>query len=216
MVLRNEIAFFLVIILFGLTASIVAFIIDAAKPFNLAVRLFALNGFIALSVASILSAFLKEVTLFFKKPFVRIHHYFAAAGLVLITLHPLVLFFQSLNLAVFLPNFGSLELFLYYAGRPSLIIIYIAFVAVLLRRKIQAYWRFFHALMYVALFFGLVHGNLSGRDFGNIGIAVAFNVLFVVVLAAFVWKRWQLYKTKANSKKRLAESSKQKQPKPAF
>lgn len=207
MVLRNEIAFFSVIIVFALAISALAFTVDASKPFSLAVRLFALNGFIALSVASILSAFLKEVTLFFKKPFTRIHHYFAAAGLVLITLHPVVLAIQYLNLAVFLPNFGSLELFLYYGGRQALIIIYIALVAVLLRRKIQAYWRYFHALMYVALFFGVVHGNLSGRDFGNIGIMLTFNALFGVVLAAFVWKRWQLYRMKAKSKKRLAVSS---------
>jgi hypothetical protein len=56
--------------------------------------------------------------------------------------------------------------------------------------------------MYVALFFGVVHADLSGSDFRNVAILVVFNVLFAAVLAAFVWKRWQFYKIKSLSKKR--------------
>ena len=134
---RKELVFFAVIILFALAVSLVAYSIDSANPYNLAVRLLAINGFIALSIATILTAFLKEVTLFFKKPFTRIHHYFAAAGLALITLHPIVLAIQLLNPAVFLPNLNSLYLFLFFGGRQALIIIYIAFAAVLLRKKMR-------------------------------------------------------------------------------
>lgn len=146
MVSRNEAAFFLAVVLFALAVSLIAYFLNAVNPYNLAARLFALNGFIALSIASILTAFLKEVTLFFKKPFTRIHHYFAATGLVLITLHPITLAVQLMNPAVFLPNINSLYLFLFFGGRQALIIIYIALAAVLLRRKISTYWvqrRFF-------------------------------------------------------------------------
>lgn len=163
-------------------------------------RLFALNGFIALSIATIMAAFLREVTLFFKKPFTRIHHYFAAAGLVLITLHPLTISVRFLNLTVFVPNLNSLYDFLYFGGRPALILIFVAFVAVLLRRKMLRYWRWFHALMYVALFFGVVHANLSGTDFGNLAILLVFNGLFAATLVAFVLKRWQFYRIKVKAK----------------
>lgn len=201
MVLRKELVFFAVIILFALAVSLVAYSIDSTNPYNLAVRLLAINGFIALSIATILTAFLKEVTLFFKKPFTRIHHYFAAAGLALITLHPIVLALQLLNPAVFLPNLNSLYLFLFFGGRQALIIIYIALAAVLLRKKMLKYWRYFHALMYVALFFGIVHADLSGTDFENLAVLVVFNGLFVAALAAFGWKRWQFYRLKARRKK---------------
>lgn len=208
MVFKREIAFFAVVILFALAISLIAFLLNSSNPYNLAVRLFALNGFIALSIACILTAFLKEVTLFFKKPFTRIHHYFAATGLVLITLHPIVLAVQFLNPAVFLPNLNSLYLFFFFGGRQSLIIIYIALAAILLRRKMQKNWRVFHALMYVALFFGVVHADLSGSDFRNVAILAVFNVLFAVVLAAFVWKRWQSYRMKSQSRKRSAVAAK--------
>ncbi|MCL5877183.1 MAG: hypothetical protein M1540_05170 [Candidatus Bathyarchaeota archaeon] len=201
MSLRKELAFFGVILLFGSAVSITAYTLESSNPWNLAVRLFALNGFIALSIATIMAALLKEITLFFKKPFTRIHHYFAAAGLVLITLHPITLAIRFLNPAVFVPNLNSLYDFLYFGGRPALILIFVAFVAVLLRRKMLRYWRWFHALMYVALFFGVVHANLSGTDFENPAILVVFNGLFVAALAAFALKRWQFYRLKTQSKK---------------
>ncbi|MCW4000686.1 MAG: hypothetical protein NWE93_10640 [Candidatus Bathyarchaeota archaeon] len=196
----REIGFFGAVLALGVAVSVVAYTIDSANPWNLAVRLFALNGFIALSIATIMAAFLKEITLFFKKPFMRIHHYFAAAGLVLITLHPITLALQYSTPAVFLPNFNSLYLFMFFGGRQALILIFVALAAVLLRKKITSYWRPFHALMYVALFFGVVHAGLSGTDFENWAILVLFNGLFAASVAAFAFKRWQFYRIKSKKK----------------
>jgi DMSO/TMAO reductase YedYZ heme-binding membrane subunit len=201
MVLAKKIGFFTIIILFSLAISIVAFLFEYTDPFDFSIRLFALNGFIALSIATIMTPFLKEIILFFKKPFTRVHHYFAAAGLVLITLHPIVLAVQMLNPSVFLPNVGSLYLFMFYGGRQALIIIYIALLSVFIRRRITAYWRSLHALMYVALFFGIVHANLSGHDFQNIVIVVIFDSLFAVAMVAFGLKRLQVYRRKVSKKK---------------
>ena len=67
----------------------------------------------------------------------------------------------------------------------------------------MAYWRSFHALMYVALFFGIVHADFSWTDFGNWVMLSVFNGLFVAALVAFAWKRWQFYRLKARRKKRL-------------
>jgi len=171
-------------------------------------RLFGLNGFIALSIAAILTAFLKEITLFLKKPFIKVHHYFAAAGLVLITLHPIMLAIQLLNPAVFLPNVESLYLFMYFGGRQALIIVYIAIGAVLLRRKIAAYWRWFHALMYLALFFGIIHANLSGTDFIlNPIVMVSLNILFGATIFAFALKRWQFYRMKKRKQQSAEKTS---------
>jgi DMSO/TMAO reductase YedYZ heme-binding membrane subunit len=156
-----------------------------------------------------LTAFLKEVTLYFKKPFLRIHHYFAAAGLTLITLHPIALAIARLNPAVFIPTVGSLEAFIINGGRQALIILYIAFVAVLLRRKIPKYWRPIHALMYLALFFGILHADLIGTDFENLYILTTFNTLFAATIAAFIIKRYQNYqlKQKIKAKKQQANNA---------
>jgi hypothetical protein len=97
MILKRTLAFFAAIIFFALAISFVAFNMNYFDPLDLAIRLLALNGFLALSIAAILTPFIKEVTLFFKKSFLNIHHYFAVAGLLLITLHPVANSYSSLK-----------------------------------------------------------------------------------------------------------------------
>jgi hypothetical protein len=68
MVLKRGLVFFALVILLGLAVSL--FVFFNAKdiaPLTLTIRLLALNGYIALSVAAIMTPFLKEVTLFFQK-----------------------------------------------------------------------------------------------------------------------------------------------------
>jgi hypothetical protein len=201
MILKRELAFFAIIIIFGLSVSLFAFSMGNSNLLNLTIRLFALNGYIALSIAAIMTPFLKEITLFFKKSFVKVHHYFAAAGLLLITLLPIAVFIQTSDLTVFLPNFESIYFFFFFGGTIALILIYVAFGAVLIRRKIVAYWRPFHMLMYLALFIGIVHANLRGTDFQNIYLAIIYDALFAAALSAFVLKRWQFYRIKMRAKK---------------
>ena len=171
-------------------------------PISILVRLFALYGYLFLSVATLTTPFLREVTLAFGKPFLRVHHAFAAIGVVLITLHPIFFAVQQVSLAVFIPSFKSWSSFWMLAGRPALIIIYIAVFAAFLRTKALKYWRSFHALMYVALLFGIVHGHLMSDDFQNPLIAVIFDVLFLLSLGGFALKRYLTYQ----NRRRLAAS----------
>jgi sulfoxide reductase heme-binding subunit YedZ len=193
MALKKTLAFLACIFAFVLAISIVPFTLGSNAPFDIMIRLLALNGFFALSVAAMLTPFLKEVTLFFKKSFTTIHHYFAAAGLVLISLHPISVAIQAFDPTILLPNFASLYSFFFYGGSIALISIYVAFGSVLLRKKAPNYWRPFHALMYVALFFGVIHANLWGMDFQNIYVTAIYDGLFVGVLFTFGFKRWQFY-----------------------
>jgi DMSO/TMAO reductase YedYZ heme-binding membrane subunit len=206
MILKREIAFFGLVFLFGLAVSLLAYSITPTDPLTLTIRLIALNGYIAVSIAAIMTPFLKEITLFFKKSFVNVHHCFAAVGLLFLTLLPFTILMQGMstnyvNWAAFVPNFTTFYLFFFYGGTVALILIFAAFGAALVRRKIPSYWRPLHALMYLALFVGIIHANLIGIDFGNIFIKIVFDGLFVTVLAAFVLKRWQFYRIKAKVKK---------------
>jgi len=160
-------------------------------PFRVIARLLALWGFLSLGIAVILTPFLREIMKVFGKPFLQVHHTFAAVGLLLPTLHPVTLAIASMNPALFIPVVSSWERFWLNAGRPALYLLYIAFAAVLLRKYIPKYWRGVHGLMYVVLLFAVVHGNLIGTDFENPVIWVLFNTLFALAVAAFFLKRWQ-------------------------
>jgi predicted ferric reductase len=55
---------------------------------NLAVRFFGLYGYLFLSVTTLITPFLREVTQAFGRPFLKVHHSFSILGVVFITLHP--------------------------------------------------------------------------------------------------------------------------------
>jgi predicted ferric reductase len=163
---------------------------------HLAVRFFGLYGFLFLGVTTLITPFLREVTQAFGRPFLKVHHSFSILGVVFITLHPVFNAIERLSLSVFVPRFDSWILFWRLAGRPAFIILYVAVLAAILRTKAPKYWRAFHALMYVVLLFGIVHANLIGDDFQNLGIMIIFNALFLASLASFAFKRYRSYQLK--------------------
>ena len=166
---------------------------------NFFIRLFGLWGYLCLAIAAIMSPFLKEINRIFGRPFIKMHHIFAFSGLCLITLHPVFYAIYSKTASVFIPGFSSWYEFWLFAGRPALIILYIALITILFRRKIKP-WRIIHALMYLMLLFGFIHAILIGTDFAAKAIIVMFSVMFAGVIASFAVKRLQLYKNSIKKK----------------
>jgi hypothetical protein len=208
MVLKKETFFFAVIVLFCLAISLLAYSWRPTDPLTLTIRFLALNGYIAVAIAAIITPFIKEITLFFKKPFTKIHHYFASAGLLLVTLHPIAVFIRFMDPNVFLPEFENLYVFFFFGGIIALLLIYVGVGAVYLRRKFMTVWRPFHMLVYLAIFIGVIHANLRGIDFGNIYIQIIFDALFALALFALVLKRIQFYRIKQRAKRfKLAQAN---------
>ncbi|MBP2144993.1 putative ferric reductase [Methanofollis sp. W23] len=165
-------------------------VMQGGPPLGLAIRLVALNGVLALSIAAAMTPFLAGIRAVFGRPFLAVHHLFATIGLAAAILHPALVAFRAGDLSVLLPSFASWTLFWTYGGRVALILIPIALAAVLLRRRYPDSWRPFHMLMYAALFLIVVHANLIGTDFGDPIVRVVVNGAFVGVLGGFVVKRW--------------------------
>ena len=167
--------------------------------FYLFIRLFALWGYTFLAIATVLTPFLKEIGKIFGRPFIKIHHVFAFTGLGLITLHPISYSIETMSTSVFKPVFDSWFGFWANAGRPAIIILYVALIAILLRKKIKP-WRIIHALMYVVLIMGFIHGYLVGTDFINTGILIIFSILAALAVITFVTKRIQKYRSTKKKK----------------
>lgn len=162
---------------------------SGSLPFLL--RISGLYGYLSLAIAAMLTPFLTEIKATFGKPFLAVHHFFAGFGLVAITIHPLVNAFLA-DFSVFIPRFDSWGRFWTLAGRPAFILIYIAVASVLLRHALKRSWRPLHALMYIALLFGFVHGLRIGTDFAHPFISGFYAVLFIGVIGAFFAKRLKL------------------------
>ena len=181
----------LIIILLVISGAAIA-LNPSPSPFTSGIRFAGLAGFILLSVAAIMTPWSREIYRNFGTSFVKFHHLFALSGLILITLHPVLLAIRLMRASVFLPRFDSFQEFFVLAGRPSLILIYIAVAAILLRRFIPLYWKFLHALIWVALILGIIHGDLMGTDMKNPVIFLLLNGLMVVAIGAFILKRFRM------------------------
>lgn len=166
-------------------------LLTGGDPLYLLVRLLALNGYLALAIAASMSPFLSEIRAVFGRPFLAVHHTLAAFGLAAVILHPLSYALLAGSLAVLLPSAWTWGEFWVYAGRPALVLILIAVLAAALRRRIPAYWRPIHMLMYAALVLGLVHALLRGTNTAAPVVRAVLVGAFGVAMGAFVVKRWQ-------------------------
>ncbi len=180
-------------VILGLYAAIIILFLTIPSPntYNFLVRFFALTGFYCIAIATLMTPFVKEIYKEFGKPFMKIHHIFAAIGITGATLHPVIFAIQVSDIAVFLPDISSWIAFWELAGRPAFILVYIAVGAAILQRKIPKYWRAIHSMIYVVLIFVYFHAYLIGTDFDNLGILIIFTILFVASMGAFVFKRLQ-------------------------
>ncbi len=185
----------IIVALFVIMTSIAA-TIPSPDALSFTIRLFALWGLFFLLIASIMTPFLKQLYKAFGVPFLKIHHILAAGGVLFATLHPVNFAIQKASAAVFIPDVSSWISFWELAGRPAIYLIYIATFAAMFRKKLSSSWRKLHVLMYAVLIFLIVHGNLIGTDFQNLGISIIFNGLFAISMVAMIYKQYQKYQRK--------------------
>lgn len=155
----------------------------------------ALLGYWSVFLSILSSAYLRELVRFFGRSFVKVHHVVSVTGLVLIGLHPVVVAINTRSLAVFLPRFSSLYIFLSLGGRLGWYFIGIASLAALLRTNLKRSWRFIHWLNYIAFFLASIHASLIGTTFTGRGVrAVILKVIvaLLALVAAYVFVRRQV------------------------
>lgn len=176
---------FIVLILFLIPVFIVISDEISVNLYTL-LRISALTGFIFLALAAVLNLNKKIVKRLLGKPFLKVHHYFAFTGLILITLHPVIYAFLAQSYGVFIPVFSSLYEFLEYGGRVSFILIYIAFIAGLLRSALKRRWKRIHILMYPALIIAAFHANFIGQTMQSAAVVTIINGLTLLVVATLL------------------------------
>lgn len=167
----------LILLLFAVVNAL-ALTIPWDSSLGLAIRLFGLNGYLALAIATTMTPFLLKVARAFGRPFLRVHHFVSAFAIALTTLHPVAIAVMRANPLVFLPNTTSPLMI--NLGRWALILLYIALVGSLVRTRVKR-WRYLHALMYIVLFIGIIHANYLGTDMEIDAIRAIYNLLGVAV-----------------------------------
>ena len=160
-------------------------------PLNWFARGAALLGYLAVFLAIISSAYMRELVRFFGRPFIKVHHSLSVAGLVLLTLHPLAVAWAGASLRILLPRFSSWTAFLQWGGPPAWFLITIASLTAVLRRTIGQNWRVIHVLNYVAFWLGTAHAFMIGTDLQHTIVKAIAILLALTVAETFIYRRLQ-------------------------
>lgn len=186
----NRLLFYSLVFLIYLIPLIIIFIHGFDNLFQFLRRTTALTGVASLFVAILLSLLVRKSKKIFGIVYLKVHHFFSISGLVLISLHPVVMAIDFGTTSIFIPNFSSWNSFLANAGRPALYMIYIATIAAILRKNMIKYWRYIHGFLYPAFIFGAIHGILSGSDLENPILYILYISMIVSVMIIFFYKRY--------------------------
>ncbi len=186
----NRYLFYTLILFLYLVPIIIIFINGFDNFFQLFRRITGLAGIASLFIAILLSLLARQSRQIFGVTYIKVHHFFSIIGIILISLHPVIMAIDFGTSRIFIPDFSSWNAFLANAGRPALYLIYIATIAAILRRNIVKYWKYIHSLLYVAFIFGAIHGILSGSDLSNPVLYVLYIAMIITVMIIFLYKRF--------------------------
>jgi DMSO/TMAO reductase YedYZ heme-binding membrane subunit len=188
---RVRLLFYVAVALYAL---IVVYVLSrSAAPLALAyslARAAALFGYGTLFVTILSHEYLREMRKLFGKPFMTVHHILAVTGLVLVTLHPVLMtILMPDHLAEFVPRFDSLRTFLTFGGRAGLYLILIAALAAVMRRRLKDTWKVIHWLNYVAFVLVFAHSWLLGGNVSTSVLKFISPLMLLTVVAVFLRKR---------------------------
>jgi methionine sulfoxide reductase heme-binding subunit len=163
-------------------------------PLDAVIRISALLGYLMVYSASVSSNYMRELTRYFGRRFVQVHHVASVTALVALALHATSVAWSSGSMSAFVPQFGSLRLFLSLGGRPAFWLIAITSLTALLRTSIGKSWKTIHWLNYLAFLLGTVHALMIGTTFQYLAARIVSIVMAVVLVVVFVQKRVEVYR----------------------
>jgi sulfoxide reductase heme-binding subunit YedZ len=192
-----------VLIVSGIAALLLTFGIVAldqlSTPLDGVIRMGALLGYLAVFLAALSSNFMRELTRFFGRSFIKVHHIVSVTALTALTIHAIGVAWRTGSVATFLPRFDSLQLFFSLGGRPAFWLLAVTSLTALFRTAIGKNWKVIHWLNYVVFILGTIHAQMIGPNFQHIGVRIVSGIMALVLIGVFVWKRMrkQRAKTKA-------------------
>ena len=196
------------IIALAITGGIVA-LNEFGAPINGVIRIAALFGYLGIFLTSLASNYARELTRYFGRQFIQVHHYVATASLIALVLHATLVAWRAGSASVFVPQVSSVLAFLSMGGVVALWLLVITVVTAILRTAIGKNWKTIHWLNYVAFILATIHGQLIGTDFDGIAIQLISTVMVLILIFVFVWKRTRKRRALAKTAKKKREANQQ-------
>jgi len=153
------------------------------------IRVAAVSGYLTIFLAVLSSNYMRELTRFFGRAFVRVHHVASLTALVALLVHAATVVWRAGSVSVVVPLLSSARAFFSQGGRPALWLILIAAAVALLRKKIGTQWKMIHRLNYLAFLLGTIHAQMLGRNFQHLAVRIVSAAMAASVVVVFVLKR---------------------------
>jgi DMSO/TMAO reductase YedYZ heme-binding membrane subunit len=169
-------------------------------PLDGVIRVGALLGYLGVFLAALSSNYMRELTRYFGRSFITVHHIVSVTALVALTIHAVSVAWQMRSVAAFLPRFDSWRLFFALGGRPAFWLLAITSLTALFRTVIGKNWKVIHWLNYVVFALGTIHAQMIGSSFVHLAIRIIAWAMLAVLLGVFVWKRTRKQRALAKAK----------------
>jgi len=193
-----------VLILCGLLALLATVGIVAldglSPPLDVAIRIGALLGYLGVFLAALSSNYMRELTRYFGRSFITVHHIVSVTALIALSVHAVGVAWRSGSVSAFLPSFASWRLFFALGGRPAFWLLAITSLTALFRTAIGKNWKVIHWLNYAVFALGTIHAQMIGSSFVHLAIRIVAWAMLAVLLGVFVWKRTRKQRALAKAK----------------
>jgi sulfoxide reductase heme-binding subunit YedZ len=181
-----------------LTVGIVA-LDSLSTPLDGVIRAGALMGYLGVFLAALSSNYMRELTRFFGRSFIKVHHIVSVTALIALTVHTIGVAWRAGSVSTFLPSFASWQLFFTLGGRPAFWILAVTSLTALFRTAIGKNWKVIHWLNYLVFILGTIHAQLIGPNFQHIGVRIVSGIMMLVLVGVFVWKRTRKQRARAKA-----------------
>lgn len=169
------------LVLILLVAGTVA--LDQIKvPVSGLIRAAALTGYICIFLAVVSSNYMRELTQYFGRSFVRVHHIASLTALAALVIHPVTVAVTLKMPSVFIPSANTPQALAFW-------LLAVASLAAVFRKAIGKRWKYVHWVNYLVFLMGTLHAQTLGANFHHVGIRIVSVLMALVVVVLFVWKR---------------------------
>lgn len=155
---------------------------EIAIPIHGFIRAAALTGYLCVFLAVVSSNFMRELTQYFGRPFVSVHHVASLTALAALCLHAVMIAWTWRMPAVFIPSLSFPQAFAFW-------LLAVAALAAVFRKAIGKKWKYVHWINYLVFLLGTIHAQILGTNFRHLGIRIVSIIMALIVIFLFVWKR---------------------------
>jgi DMSO/TMAO reductase YedYZ heme-binding membrane subunit len=177
-----------------LTVGVVA-LDEIFAPIHGIIRGAAVLGYLGIFLTIISSNYMRELTKYFGRSFITVHHIIAVAGLVTIAAHVITVAMSWKALSVFVPSQNTPQALAFW-------LVVLASLAGVFRKTIGKRWKTIHWLNYAAFLIGTWHALRMGTNFQHIGMHIVVSVMTLLVILLFVWKRTRKWRARRSARKK--------------